>query len=510
MSVITPWRRILRGTVAACLPVLVACAIAGCKSKDGADRRVAKPTGANVVIIVLDTTRADYLSCYQYDKTTTPNIDRLHREGTLYEEAYSVDFWTLPSHASLFTGLYPSQAGATSETNKLPDDVTTLAERLKDHGYRTGAVVNNAWISRERGFAQGFNVFAEMWRKKSKAGDEPLRLTEQAAIDRAEKWLDRQSTTKEPFFLFINFNVVHMPYHPTAEFREKWVRPHQWSFDRLRRLGNLAGMWGFLAGEERFDQTDFQIMRNLYEAEVAIADEQVGEIVKILERHKVLDETLLIITSDHGENLGEHGMIDHLFSMHETTVHIPLIVRYPERFESGVINGDLVSLVDIVPTVLDVCGLVDKDAPADTEQLSLCSPDRRRRQFVVAENDRPINGIELMKEQYPDFDASTIDHKWRMIRDDQYKLIWAVDKKVELYDLANDRAEQIDLAEREPAIRDHLLAQLKDWMKATESGRVPEMFISEDEESNQALTSVGYAVGKSTPTSSPASAPAQD
>ncbi len=504
---------------AALVGVLAAAVVllSGCEKKDNASRRVADPTGANVVIIVLDTTRVDYLSCYDYREDTTPNISRLAREGTLYDEAYSTDFWTLPSHASLFTGLYPSQVGATSETNQLVADAVTIAERLKDHGYETGAIVNNQWISRERGFAQGFDFYAEMWRPGYRDDDEHRRLTEQKSIDVAGKWLEKRLENDAPFFLFINFNVVHMPYRPTPEFRKKWVRPNRWALNRLMRLGNIAGMWGFLAGEEKFDETDFRIMRNLYEAEVAIADEQVGEIVKLLESRSILDKTLFIVTSDHGENLGEHGMIDHLFSMYETTVHIPLIIRYPERFESGAINGDLISLVDISPTVLDVCGLVDDAAPADTKLFSLCSQERLRRQFVVAENDRPINGIELMQQQYPDFDTSTIDHKWRMIRDSQYKLIWAVDKHVELYDLANDRDELLNIADTSPSIREALLADLKEWMKATETGRKPERFFSEDEETIKGLEALGYAVGRSegkrgqaAPTTSPATAPAGD
>ena len=124
----------------------------------------------NILLVVLDTTRADYFSCYGHPKQTTPNIDKLAAGGIRFNHAFATDFWTLPSHASLFTGLYPTEAEATTITNQLPEHNLTLAERLHDAAYRTGAVVYNPWISKERGFAQGFDDFVEEWREEN--GDE--------------------------------------------------------------------------------------------------------------------------------------------------------------------------------------------------------------------------------------------------------------------------------------------------------------------------------------------------
>ncbi len=255
----------------------------------------------------------------------------------------------------------------------------------------------------------------------------------------------------------------------------------------------ISGMWPYLAGKIKLDQTDFRIMRELYEGEVARADAYAGQLIDALSRWSILDDTLVIVTSDHGENIGDHGMIDHLLSMHETTLHIPLVIRYPRRFSAGTTNDDLVSLVDIVPTVLDVCGLLDVSEVPGIERRSLCREDRLRHRFVVAENERPINGIRLLRKNFPEFDTSTINHPMRAIRTQRYKLIWHEGRKVELFDLESDPGETRDLAASHPQIREELLGQLKDWKArggtATDAGQ---MFESQDAESLERLRSLGY------------------
>ncbi|MHC4696965.1 MAG: sulfatase family protein [Planctomycetota bacterium] len=448
----------------------------------------------NVLMVVLDTTRADYFSAYGHPQPTTPRTDQLATEGIRYTQAFATDFWTLPAHASLFTGLYPGEAQATAETNHMPEHVVTIAEHLRDNGYETGAVVCNPWVSIERGFGQGFTDFAEMWRKENRPiGAAGESRSEQPAVDRAVAWMEQKlAVTRSPFFLFVNFNVAHLPYTPPPEVRNRFAK-QAWPPARVTRLMRISGMWPYLAGKIRLDETDFKIMRELYEAEVARADTYTGQLIDALSRWSILDDTLVIVTSDHGENIGDHGMIDHLLSMHETTLRIPLIIRYPKRFNTGTTCDELVSLVDIVPTVLDVCGLLDVSEVPGVERRSLCREDRLRHRFVVAENERPINGIRLLKSNFPEFDTSTINYPMRAIRTQRYKLIWHEGRKVELFDLQSDPNETRDLAASHPQIRDDLLGQLKDWKArggtATDAGQ---MFESHDAESLERLRSLGY------------------
>ena len=448
---------------------------------------IAEPTNPrpNVLLVVLDTVRADALSCYGNPRPTTPRLDRLAGEGTRFENAYATCFWTLPSHASLLTGLYPSEAGATSETNHLPERLTTLAERLTAAGYRTSAVVRNPWISVERGFGQGFEDFVEDWR-----GDTGHEAEEErAAVDLATEWIHDRVGAGEPFFLFVNLNVAHLPYTPPEPYRSRFAS-EEWPQSRVDRLIKIEGGWGHLAGGLHLDEADFRLLRDLYEAEVSIADEHVGELLDAIEGLGVLDETLVIVTADHGENLGDHGLIDHVYSLFDTTVRVPMIVRYPPRFAAGGVVDGLVSLIDIVPTVLDVAGVPMPDE--GLEGLALDEPGIRDRPAVFAENERPINGIRLLEKWFPDFDSAAVDHQMRMIRTGDFKLIWKADVSAELFDLETDPGELIDLTPTRPELRNRLLGELRSWSLGIEPRVVPQAFESRDRESLERLRALGY------------------
>jgi len=440
----------------------------------------------NVLLVVLDTTRADALSSYGNPKPTTPHVDRLAREGVRFTRAFSSDFWTLPSHASLLTGLYPSEHRATSETNRLPADSATLAEALRRGGYRTGAFVSNAWLSEERGFARGFETYREMWRDPN-AGDDPM--LDRKAVAGAIEWLAERSASDPPFFLFLNLNTAHLPYSPDPIVHVD-LSPRARPIERVARLKQIKGMWSHLGGAESFDALDFEILRELYESEVAMVDALVGRLVTALEERDLLDDTLIVVTSDHGENIGEHGMIDHLLSMYETTLHVPLVMRYPRVFPAGSVDSELASLIDVAPTILDVSGLAAQ-APNSVSR-SLARRPRSVREFVIAENDRPLNGIDLMRKQFPDFDTRLIDRRIRTLRTQRHKLVWYSDGEVELFDLDADPREESNLAASRPELRDSLLGILEDWMQQQPEVETPGIFQGRDEEALERLRALGY------------------
>ena len=455
----------------------------------------------NVLVIVLDTTRAEYFSCYGHDVPTTPHLDQLAAEGIRFDQTIATDNWTLPSHASLFTGLYPSECQATSITNHLPEHNLTLAERLKQAGYWTGAVVHNAWISQERGFSQGFDDFVEMWRQENRpAGDSRGLTGEQKGVDRAIQWIDdwhsgRSSGSGQPFLLFANFNIAHLPYTPPASVRERFLPSAVADEGRVRRMMQVVGMWPHLAGRLVLDDQDFEVLARLYEAELSRADDYVGQLMAALEERSLTDDTLVIVTSDHGENLGDHGMIDHLLSMYDSTLRIPMIMRLPGRIPPGTVSPDLASLVDVAPTVTHLCGLSSDDqatGPFAIPELSLLHPDRYQRKFVFAENDRPVNGIELLRQNAPEFDTSRIDCRMFAIRSDRHKLIWHEDLKVELYDLQTDPGELVNLADSQPELRDEMMGHLKNWLDNLVPGGAVSAISSTDSEALESLRSLGY------------------
>jgi arylsulfatase A-like enzyme len=458
------------------LAALVAWAV-GCSAANA-------PSRPNVVIAVLDTTRTDVLSSYGNPVPTTPHLDRLAGEGVRFTRAYATDFWTLPSHASLFTGQYPSVHRATSETNRLPSRMETLAEVLRRAGYRTGAFVSNPWVSQERGFAQGFENFQEVWRPRP-----DLPPGDRGGLELARRFVRNRAARDEPFLLFLNFNTAHMPYAPDPGALEA-LHPRPFEAHRRERLEKLVGLWGLIAGREVLDEGDFEVLRALYEAEIATVDSLLGELVEELRAQDLLDETLVVVTSDHGENLGEHGLIDHMLSMYEATIRVPLVLRYPERIAAGLVDDRLASLVDVAPTILDACGL-----PADAlggPGRSLLDPDREPPAFVVAENERPVNGVDLLSRAFPDFDTTEIDRPMRMLRTPRHKLIWRGGGRVELFDVERDPGEENDLAESLPELTGQLQALLDAWMADHRTEEATPRFESQDGESLERLRALGY------------------
>jgi arylsulfatase A-like enzyme len=205
----------------------------------------------------------------------------------------------------------------------------------------------------------------------------------------------------------------------------------------------------------------------------------------------MLDETIVIVTSDHGESLGEHGRIDHTLNMYETTLHIPLVIRYPAAFEPGDRVQKLVSLVDIAPTLIDLCD-IKHQLDTKEEERSLSRPTFVDRSFVIATNERPLTGIKIMKKNYPDFDVSTIDYRLGAIRTKDYKLMNNIGGTIELYDMNEDPAEINDLGHAKVDIRDKLLHILTSWRKNMMSESQKQLHESQDQESLELLRSLGY------------------
>lgn len=456
-------------------------------------RKGARGRRPNVVLIVLDTTRADRFSCAGYELKTTPSIDALAKEGIVYDHAYSTNFWTLPSHASLFTGLYPSQAGATSETIFLPRRNRTLAEILKESGYETSAFVCNAWVSNERGFSQGFDEYNEMWRAENQLGIPPQAgRTEWAGLKKVLMWLEEREATKKPFFVFVNFNSPHLPYNPPEPFWSTYFSGSDYNNEEVNRVAVIAGMWDYFGGKFKLGERDFHIMSDLYNGEMAFADHCVGQITERLKQYGMFEDTVVVVTSDHGENLGEHGMIDHLLSMYETTLHVPLVIRYPGRLSAGGRVSSLVSLLDVAPTILDLCDISSEAIKMKFSGASLVSDKRSQRAYVIAENERPMSGIALMKKRFPEFDTRKIDYRMRAIRTDRHKLIWNIGGKIELFDLQTDPAENNNLADSEVQVRDKLHQILTNWMYQMPAAGDVSFMESKDKESVEILRSLGY------------------
>ncbi len=333
------------------------------------------PDHPPVVLITIDTLRPDALTCYPEGtclRLGSPNIDKLASEGVLFEQAYAAASWTRPSVPSFLSGLPPSAHGAfVDDTSKLADGATTLAEILQDNGYATGGFVVNLILRAGSGNEQGFDVYVEErtlqnwgrkllfqtlidrvrlhWPEPMTPNDNPL--MERNAVRRANNFIREHSG--ERFFLWLHLLAPHENFYPPREYRER--AESEWgirvpSID-VNRQGDMQ--FGWPAGSpERLSG-----LLALYAGEVAFADDSVGELVGTLEETGLMDECVLMLTSDHGQEFYEHDRTRHGHSLYPEVVHVPLIFRWPSGIPEGVRIEEPVSLVDLAPTALDLAGV---------------------------------------------------------------------------------------------------------------------------------------------------------
>jgi len=329
----------------------------------------------NVLLIVLDTVRAQSLSLYGYDRPTTPQLKRFAKTGVIFERALSTSPWTLPSHASMFTGRYPHETSANWQS-ALDTTHPTLAQFLNAHGYVTaGFTANLVYGSSEHGLNRGFLHFEDFPISLSETMgssslsrfiiDSPILrrvarsheiLARKTAPDLNKDFLDWLAThDSRPFFAFLNYFDAHEPYLPPSPFDRTFgpERRHgNESFMNLRRNAFRIDKW-------RMSPHEIRAERNAYDGAIAYLDRHLGDLLGALDKRGVLDNTLVIITSDHGEQLGEHGLFDHGNSLYLPLIHVPLLISFPGRLTADFAVSEPVTLRDLPATVVDLVGLKD-------------------------------------------------------------------------------------------------------------------------------------------------------
>src|SRR6266481_5098114 len=279
----------------------------------------------NVVLITIDTLRADHLGCYGYQQIKTPNIDSLAAEGARFARAFTVVPVTLPSHTAMLTGTYPMLSGMHDfSANKLGPQQTTLASVLKQAGYVTGAVVASAVLDSRFGLNQGFDFYFDHFdfSRLEEANLDEMERPGNVVADQALDWLGKNSQKK--FFLWMHLYDPHYPYRPPEPYSREYASQP-------------------------------------YDGEIAFADEQVGRLLRFLKDKGLYQNTVIVLSGDHGESLGEHGEKTHGFFIYNATMHVPLIIRLPENrlpnAAARTVVADPVSLVDLMPTILGAVGL---------------------------------------------------------------------------------------------------------------------------------------------------------
>ncbi len=473
------------------------------------------PTGRpNVLWIVMDTVRADGLSCYGNERETTPVLDQLAREGALFEQGFATAPWTLPSHASMFTGTFPSKhglTGAVAATEHLALRKTReklIAEIFQAQGYATVGFAENPWLSSGSGLDKGFTDFFDIWevevdkltflerallRAQSK-GMIPYSFTNYT-IASVKRWL-RHADPQKPFFMFINFMDAHSPYTPAEPFKSRYLNGRSVSPEVVQASNDTLM---YVAREVDLTQEDMEVLVALYEAEISYLDSKLSELLELLRKGNVLDRTVVVVASDHGENFGWQHLMTHVFALNDELLRVPLIFRYPPLIPAGKRIGDFVQLVDIFPTLLDLVGF-DFDGKEQLQGLSLLpmmTDDARsypERRAVFAENDADVALLESAKIKYVSFNWDVYERPLRAVREENLKYVWAGDGKHALYDFSVDEKEEENLIDIKTDEAKALAVALENWLASFEHAPPPsqeEMQVI-DPELREKLRSLGY------------------
>jgi arylsulfatase A-like enzyme len=459
----------------------------------------------HVVIVTLDTVRADHLSLYGYERDTTPKLERLGREATLYTRAIASSDLTLSTHASLFTGVYARHHGARlgrfTGASRLSGRNVTLAEILRQEGFRTLAVVGNpTYLAARYGLARGFEYYDDrrpvpfypelplyvLGRPLTAALEKiapldnsfraaPYGYRRAAEVNReVAALLERAHAPEDPLFLFVNYMDAHAPYDPPPPFDRRYPgRPApEEDPPGMDALGAIRRLERELSDAER------RHLESQYDGEIAYVDFQLGRLFEMLQERGIYERSLIIVTSDHGEALGEHGLVGHGVSVYQNQVYVPLLIKFPEQREPEIVD-ELVSTVDLLPTVLDV---LDLPIPDSVEGTRLAPGASRRSRTVLTES---YPGVFLHR-AHPRFRRVA-----RAVFAGDLKLIATTAGGRELYDLARDPGEQHNLYEADVPPRE-LEDELARWLASRRPVRQGEKAVLDDD-ARERLRALGYA-----------------
>ena len=458
-------RRSPKGLLAA---LILASASISCS--DGADS--GPPPAQNVILISIDTLRADHLSSYGYERKTSPKLDFFAERGTLFENALSTASWTVPAHMTMLTGVDAATHGllAYPEPGRLAPEATTLAERLQGEGFHTAAFTGGGFVSRQHGFEQGFDVFEHRLGKK-------FRYT----VPHALGWINT-IPEDERFFLFLHGFDVHGPYIPAKNLDRFFCPEYEGNYNvkDFKPAGPVPS------------EEDMNYVLAQYDACIRSADRILWKFLKSLEDAGRLENTLVVITSDHGEEMYEHGSIEHTHSLYEECVRIPLIFVGP-NVPPGRVEQQ-VGLIDIYPTVLDLAGV---DAGSQFQGRN------------VLENSTPAPVFGYV-------DTSFYPYRLKSVRTDRWKLVkWELsgmkgvernpdhrysprfktraENWVELFDLDADPGEKNDVAADHPDVVERLLELMRDQVEvAAQYSASPIEAAPADEQYLKDLEALGY------------------
>jgi arylsulfatase A-like enzyme len=422
----------------------------------------------NLLLVVLGGVRADHSSCYGYGKPTTPFLDELAQQGVRFPNMISTAPWTLPAHASLFTGQFSSTHGATHEHHVLAPTHPVLAETLQVRGYRTAAFSANEWVSPETGFGRGFEAFfTQRYNSRlasravtygRRAGDRLLRRKDSGARRTNQALLEWLAADERPFFAFVHYQEARLPVDPPSPFDDMFVRKGS-----LAAAVTSVDQDGdrYFAGELQLDDAASERLRAFYDGALRYVDSRLNEVAIFLQQRGLWDRTLVVVCGDHGESLGEHGLLGHRFTLADPLLRVPLVMRCPRNVPQGFAIEEVAQTTDVLPTVLELLEIPPETGAMQGRVLLREGRATPSPGFAVAERFRPNLGG--LRKHFPNLDVRALDVRTKAIRSSREKFVWHSDEANEFYDLAADPGETRNLIAAEPARAEAMRRKLFDW-----------------------------------------------
>lgn len=458
----------------------------------------------NIIIIVLDAGRFDYLGCYGCPQPLTPHIDNLAKDGVLFENVTTVAPWTVPSHASMFTGLYPNQHQANWNTLHIKEGIPTIFDILRSKDYKISAfVANDTLIYPCEIFGKEADIYGLKRHNRSKddSGFVDGFRQEDSNCDKITgyfmDWLVKKPS--KPFMLYFNYYDCHSKYDAREPYRTKYLSREDEQV--LTEIGDRFSLhFKEMNREATVTKEQIQAMRNLYKAKIAAIDENIGKVIENLEKSKLMDNTIIFITADHGDTLGDHTYpsFHHQFSIYNALTRIPLIIYSPQiKAYAKRVKAPLIENIDIFPTILDFCSIDKTSYLKSSPAVSLAkyifeSFQGKPRDYAIAMYEAPKKFVNWNKK----YVNPAYVRKLLAVQDERYKLIFSDDEKIELYDIIADPQEQKNIKDRFPEICNNLRAKFNEILE--KYGGINEDYASsnfspEDEEHiRERLKSLGY------------------
>ncbi|MBN1482213.1 DUF229 domain-containing protein [candidate division KSB1 bacterium] len=450
----------------------------------------------NILLISIDSLRADHLSLYGYEKETSPYLTELSFDGVVYENAFSAANWTGASIASILTGLYPACHGYTNKHYYLDNGQDSLAAILQGNGYFTICFSNNMYLGEQTGLHVGFDEFRYRGQLQQTGTKPPARsrnglieclkklpsastknitrnisdvLYHSRALMRDDgacetetafqKWIYHYDRVK-PFFAYIHYQEPHSIYFPPYPFRRRffsgsWFEEAAYlQFDHMR----------YFAGKINYTETQVRHYLELYDAEITYLDWRLGRLFATLKKQHLFENTAIIVTADHGEMFGENEYFWHAFCLYEPLIRVPLLIRFPEWFERDCRSLNIVQSNDIVPTLLDGLNLEWKHHSQKQGQSFLHGS---RRQAALTETFNPEFMIDRWLQRNEKLNKKDFAHYLRDLtayRKQDGKLIYASDGKHEFYDIKYDPSESHNIYSKKDIRIKNYENELKDWI----------------------------------------------